>query len=89
MAATIEILLPDALIKAIGADPANLPRRAFESLVSDAYRTGKISHAEVGEMLGLDRWKTDAFLKQARASRSWESEEFAGDLATLRKLTAK
>jgi hypothetical protein len=37
--------------------------RAFESLVSDAYRTCKISHAQVGKMLGLDRWKADAFLK--------------------------
>jgi hypothetical protein len=89
MAATIEISLPDALIKAIGANPADLPRRAFESLVSDAYRSGKISHSQAGEMLGLDRWQTDAFLKQAQAFRAWETEEFAGDLAALQKLAAK
>ena len=89
MAATIEISLPDALIEAIGANPEELPRRAFESLVTDAYRSGKISHAQVGEMLGLDRWKTDAFLKQAQASRLWETAEFADDLAELRKLAVK
>ena len=89
MDATIEISLPDMLIKAIGADAADLPRRALESLVSDAYRSGKISHAQVGEMLGLSRWKTDAFLKQAQAFRACETEEFAGDLMALRKLAAK
>jgi hypothetical protein len=89
MAATIEISLPDVLIKAIGANPKDLPRRAFESLVSDAYRSGKISHAQVSEMLGLDRWKTDAFLKQAQAFRACETEEFAGDLSALRKLATK
>jgi hypothetical protein len=89
MAATIEISLPDALIEAIGANPEDLPRRAFESLVSDAYRSGKISHAQVAEMLGLDRWKTDDFLRMSQAFRARESVEFADDLAALRKLAAK
>jgi hypothetical protein len=88
MAATIEISVPDDLIKAIGASPSDLPRRAFEAMVSEAYRVGNISHAQVGEMLGLDRWKTDAFLKKAQAHRACEREEFSGDLATLRKLAA-
>ena len=55
-------------------------------MVSEAYRAGKISHAQVGEMLDLDRWQTDAFLKKAQAYRASESEEFSGDFATLRKL---
>ena len=38
------------------------------------------------EMLKLDRWQTDAFLKNAQAHRSWENEEFAADLATLRDI---
>ena len=86
MAATIEISVPDDLIKAIGGNPAELPRRAFEAMVSEASRVGKISHAQAGEMLGLDRWQTDAFLKNAQAYRASESEEFSDDLATLRKL---
>ena len=86
MSATIEISVPDDLVKAIGASPSELPRRAFEAMVSEAYRVGKISHAQVGVMLGLDRWQTDAFLKDAQAYRASESEEFSGDLATLRRL---
>jgi hypothetical protein len=89
MSATIEISVPDELVKALGANSADLPRRAFEALVSEAYRGGKITHAQAGKMLDLDRWQTDAFLKEARAFRACESEDFAGDLATLRNLAAR
>jgi hypothetical protein len=74
------------LVKAIGASPSELPRRAFEAMVSEAYRAGKITHAQAGEMLGLDRWQTDAFLKGAHAYRDGEGEEFSGDLDALRRL---
>ena len=86
MTATIELSVPDELVKAIGASPSDLPRRAFEAMVSEAYRAGQISHAQAGEMLGLDRWQTDAFLKGSQAFRACENTEFTGDLATLRSL---
>jgi len=87
MSANIEISVPDELVRAIGATASDLPRRVFEALVSEAYRAGSITHAQVGKMLALDRWQTDAFLKRSWAFR--ESEDFAGDLATLRSLAAK
>jgi hypothetical protein len=89
MSATIEISVPDELIEAIGANRSDLPRRAFEALVGSAYRSGKISHAIVGKMLKLDRWQTDAFLKESGAFRTSESEDYAGDLAALRSLAAR
>lgn len=51
-----------------------------------AYRAGRITHAEAGEILGLDHWQTDAFLKRAQAFRPTEAEEFAPDLAALRRI---
>ena len=36
-----------------------------------------------------NRWQTDAFLKEARAFRACEHEDFANDLAVLRSLAAK
>ena len=89
MAATFEIQLPDALVEALGASPSELPRRTLEALAAEAYRVGKISHAQVGEILELDRWQTDAFLKQKQAHRTSEAEEFASDLASLRSLGKK
>ena len=87
MPATVEISVPDTLIKALGAEPRELPRQTFEALVVHAYRKGQITHAQVGELLDLDRWKTNAFLKSAQAFRARESEEFASDLERLRRIS--
>ena len=87
MAATVEICVPDTLIKALGVAPEELPRQTLEALVAQAYRNGQISHAQVGELLHLDRWQTDAFLKKTQAFRARENEEFASDLEKLRRIT--
>ena len=87
MSATFEISLNDTLVKALGEEPEELPRKTMEAVVAQSYRAGKITHAQVGEILDLDRWQTDAFLNNAQASRPWENEEFATDLQTIRELT--
>jgi len=86
MPATIEISLPDALVKALGAKASDLPRRTLEALVVQSYRAGDLSHAQVAEALGLDRWETDRFLKQTQAFRPWDPAEFAADLSALRQV---
>ena len=86
MAATVEISVPDTLIKALGAQPEELPRQTLEALIIQAYRKGQITHAQVGELLELDRWETDGFLKNAQAFRAREGEEFASDLERLRRM---
>lgn len=87
MAATVEISVPDSLIEALGAGPADLPRQTLEALIVQAYRKGRITHAEVGDLLGLDRFAIDSFLKDAQAFRPRESEEFASDLERLRRIS--
>jgi hypothetical protein len=87
MAATIEISVPDTLVKALGAEPAQLPRQTLEALIIQAYRKGQITHMQVGELLDLGRWETDSFLKDAQAFRAHESEEFSLDLERLRGLS--
>ena len=87
MAATIEISVPDTLLRALGADADELPRRTLEALVVQAYRKGQVTHAQVGEFLDLGRFETDAFLKTSQAFRARESEEFASDLERLRRIS--
>ena len=86
MSATIEISLPDALVQALGTDADALSQQAVEALVAQAYRASKLTHAQVAEILGLDRWQTDAFLKSAKAFRADEAEGFASDVAALRRI---
>lgn len=89
MAATIEISLPDTLINALGAERDQLPRQTLEALIVQAFRKGQLTHAQVGEVLQLNRFETDAFLKNAQAFRSQETEEFASDLESLRRIAKK
>jgi len=87
MAATVEISVPDALMKALGGRPKDLPRQTLEALIVQAYRQGGITHAQVGDLLHLDRFETDGFLKNAEAFRFHENEEFSSDLDRLRKIS--
>lgn len=87
MSATIELSLPDELVKALGAKIGDLPRKSLEAIVAQSYRAEKLTHAQVGELLGFDRWQTDAFLKKAQAFRPSETDEFAKDLNTARKIS--
>jgi predicted HTH domain antitoxin len=87
MAATVEISIPDTLLKALGAEPGELPRQTLEALIVQAFRKGQITHAQVGELLELNRFETDRFLKNAQAFRSRENEEFASDLEILRRIS--
>ena len=86
MAATFEISVPDTLVKALGAEPDELPRQTLEALIVQAFRKGQITHAQVGELLELNRFETDGFLKNARAFRLSEGEEFSSDLESLRRI---
>ena len=86
MAATVEISIPDTLLKALDAEPGELPRQTLEALIVQAFRKGQFTHAQVGELLQLNRFETDAFLKNAQAFRSREDEEFASDLENLRRI---
>ena len=86
MATTFEISVPDTLVKALGAEPDELPRQTLEALIVQAFRKGQITHAQVGELLELNRFETDGFLKNAQAFRLSESEEFSADLESLRRI---
>jgi len=86
MAATFGISIPDTLVKALGAEPDELPRQTLEALIVQAFRKGQTTHAQVGELLELNRFETDGFLKNAQAFRLSESEEFSSDLENLRRI---
>ena len=87
MAATVEISVPDSLMKALGAEPDELARQTLEALIIQAFRKSQITHAQVGELLELNRFETDGFLKNAQAFRLHENEEFASDLEKLRRIS--
>jgi hypothetical protein len=88
MQITIEI--PDDIAQRLAQQVDNLPRRALESVVIEAYRAELITSAEVGRILELDsRWDVDAFLKQAEAYLPYTEGDLEQERETLRQLRAK
>lgn len=84
----INIDLPDELIQHFNHD--RLAREILEALVIQTYQNEKITHSEVGRILGLSsRWAVDAFLKQHNADLHYDEADLEGDRTTLQQLRAK
>lgn len=81
------IELPDEIADQIGSRWSDLPRRALESLVADAYRESVISGPQAQQMLGLSsRLELDAFLKRARVFLDYTEDDLDADIQTLDQL---
>lgn len=84
---TVSIQLPDhaaALLRNVWDD---LPRAALESLAVEGYRSGRLSCAEAGELLGhSSRWESEEFLAAHGVWPGTTVEELESDLATLDRL---
>ena len=84
----ITIDLPEELIQHFNRD--RLAREILEALVIQAYQTEKITHAEVGRILGLpSRWAVDAFLKQHNVDLHYDEADLECDRITLQQLRAE
>lgn len=64
MSLHVTLELPAALEKKLRTESANLDDDVREAYVLELFRRGKLSHYELSQILGLDRFETDAYLKQ-------------------------
>jgi predicted HTH domain antitoxin len=84
----ITIDLPDEVVQHF--NPEHLTRSILEALVVQTYQAEKITHAEVGRILGLpSRWAVDALLKEHNADLHYSEADLEQDRATLRQFRAK
>lgn len=88
MQITVEI--PDELVQRLDQTEDNLSRRLLEVMIADAYRSGKISTAEVGQILQLSsRLTVHLFLKQMGVYLNYNEAELEQDLQTLKEFRAQ
>jgi hypothetical protein len=73
MSITVEI--PDELAKQFPTKEA-ASRELLEAYAAEAYRTRRMSHAQVGRLLGLDRWGTEALLTKRNALREFTIADY-------------
>jgi predicted HTH domain antitoxin len=81
----ITVELPDDIAQ--HADPG---RQALEALAIEGYRSGKLTHYQASQLLGMTRFEFDGFLK-ARGiyDHAYSMEDLEQDLATIQELESR
>jgi len=85
----ITLDIPEAMEARLREVAPNLDSKTCEALGLDLFREEKITHYELGQMLGLDRFETDAFLVDRKEfAQSLTLEDIENDYQTLTKIMA-
>lgn len=88
---TIELNIPDEAEQTLRqAWGDTLDRAALEALAIEGYRTGRLSSAEVGELLGLeDRWTVARWLGERHVPLNYTADDLEADRRTLDRVLGK
>jgi hypothetical protein len=83
----VTITLPDELLAALEGTGRDLSRTALEALALEAYRTRRLSAAQLRHVLGFStRMAVDAFLKEHGVALEYGLEDLERDRETHRRL---
>lgn len=86
MQVTVE--LPDQVARRWGETPDALGPHVMEDAAIEGYRAGRLSHRQVGELLGFDYWQAETFLQQRGVPLNYSAADLEADRATLDKTLA-
>lgn len=79
--------MPADLEQKLRRDTPNLDADVKEAYALELFRRGKLSHYELSQVLGLDRFETDAFLKRHRVFEgSLTMADLEADRRTLERV---
>lgn len=87
MSVTIE--LPESIATQLQSNWGDLSRRALEALAIEAYRAELLSQPQVGEILGLNFWETEKFLKDRRVFLNYDENDLQEDMITHQRVLPK
>jgi predicted HTH domain antitoxin len=79
----IAVDLPEEIAKRLQAAWRNVPRGALEAVALEGYSDGTLTRDEVGHLLGLSFWETEAFLKERQAYLAYAEEDLEQDRSDL------
>lgn len=85
----VTINLPEDIARVFIANGENLEREVMEATAIEGYRTGRLSHSQVGRMLGLGRFEVDAFFKSHDVPLNYSFDDLESDRRTLDRLAHK
>ncbi len=83
-----QVNLPESIEQCLRAAWGDLDRAAFESLVIEGYRTGRLSISEVAACLGLEtRFDAESWLGQRGVAWNYSLADLESDRRTLAGLS--
>ena len=82
----VTVDLPDQVARQWGETPDAVGRHVLEDVAIEGYRTGRLSHRQAGQMLGLDYWQTETFLRERGVPQNYTAADLEADNATLAKM---
>jgi hypothetical protein len=83
----VTMTLPPDVERRLRAESPDLSAAVREGFAVELFRRGLLTHFDLGQVLGLDRFETDALLKRHRvAESSLTHEEVDADAEGLRGL---
>ena len=81
----VAIEIPDEIGRVLGAQDGDVSRAVLEAVAIETYRSGRITPAQVQQMLGLhSRWETESFLRRAEAYHDYTMDDLERDIAAIR-----
>jgi predicted HTH domain antitoxin len=81
MQVTVE--LPESFAHQWGDSPDEAGRRVLEDAALEGYREGRLTHRQVGALLGLDYWEVEQFFAARGVPLNYSPADLEADAATL------
>ncbi len=82
----VEIDLPEGIVRELEKVWKNLPRRALEAIAAEGYRSDALSRGQVGTLLGLSFYETEAFLKEHLGFLKYDEGDLDRDRAEIDRI---
>ena len=82
----VEIDLPEGIVRELEKAWKNLPRRALEAIAAEGYRSDALSRGQVGTLLGLSFYETEAFLKEHLGFLKYDAGDLDRDRAEIDRI---
>lgn len=87
MAETTRIVMdvPDDIAAQLATAWADVSRGVLMAIAAAGYRDGTLSREQVGRILGLSFWETEAFLKARHAYLAYDEQDLKKDRRDLNR----
>jgi len=85
----ITVELPDQVARQWGETPDAISGHVMEDAAVEGYRAGRLTQRQVGTMLGLDYWQTEASFSERSVPLNYSPADLAADHATLERILSR